>query len=363
MVRYSRQIQLKDIGMEGQKKISNARIAIVGLGGLGCPSALYLAGAGVGYLKVIDFDTVSLQNLHRQPVYTEDQIGKEKATSLVNHLARLNSSIEIEAINEKLTPENATYLLSDVDIVLDCSDNLESRYLINDACVKLNKPFVSAAIYKYEGQLSVFNYRNGPSYRCLYPVPEDLSKISSCQDDGVLGTLPSMMGSMQANETLKIILESEDILSGKILITSILNYDTSTFAFNRDEENFNSIRQAPLQSILDNNEVHSLSISWSELSPRLLSERVQFIDIRDNHEIPKLDSPMIKCFPSNEGLPSLKEMPDNTISVVFCQNGLRSLTVTGELRSIYNGEIYSLEGGVENLLESGLFNVYSELSQ
>src|SRR5690606_19253182 len=215
--RYSRHIILSEIGQAGQDKLLSAKVLVIGAGGLGCPVLQYLAAAGIGTLGIIDFDVVEISNLQRQVLFGTSSLGKNKAEAAKKHLEDLNPEISIMAYAEKLTYQNALELFKNYDIIVDGSDNFETRYLVNDACIITNKPLVFGAIYKFEGQVSVFNYQNGPSYRCLFPNPPQKDTVPNCSEIGVLGVLPGIIGSMQANEVLKIILGIGSTLSGKLL--------------------------------------------------------------------------------------------------------------------------------------------------
>lgn len=218
--RYSRQISLKEIGREGQEKIKKAKVLVIGAGGLGSPVLLYLAGAGVGTIGIMDNDLVSESNLQRQILYDSLSLGKPKVEIARHKLQALNPECRILPMQQRLTSENASEIITNYDIVVDATDNLPSRYIIDDACVECGKPFVYGSICEFEGQLSVFNYRQGPTYRDLYPYHEKIADFQ--QPSGVIGALPGVVGSLQAIETLKLILGKEDTLSGKLLLINLL---------------------------------------------------------------------------------------------------------------------------------------------
>ena len=227
MNRYNRHIILSEIGQIGQDKLSNAKVLVVGAGGLGCPVLQYLAAAGIGTLGIIDFDVVEASNLQRQVLFGNSSLGQNKAEAAKIRLEDLNDTITINAYPFPLDHQNALDLFNQYDIIVDGSDNFETRYLVNDACILTNKPLVFGAIYKFEGQVSVFNYENGPSYRCLFPNPPKKDSVPNCSEIGVLGVLPGIIGSMQANEVLKIILGIGNVLSGKLLCFNALTNQTS----------------------------------------------------------------------------------------------------------------------------------------
>ncbi|XP_071353624.1 adenylyltransferase and sulfurtransferase MOCS3 isoform X1 [Trachinotus anak] len=204
IMRYSRQLLLPELGVQGQLSLSKTSVLVVGCGGLGCPLAQYLAAAGIGRLGLLDYDEVELSNLHRQVLHGEENQGQAKALSAANAVRRLNSTVECIPYNLQLSSENALRLIQQYDIVADCSDNVPTRYLVNDACVLSGKPLVSASALRMEGQLTVYNYRGGPCYRCLYPVPPPPETVTNCSDGGVLGVVPGIMGCFQALEVIKI---------------------------------------------------------------------------------------------------------------------------------------------------------------
>ncbi|XP_041810012.1 adenylyltransferase and sulfurtransferase MOCS3 [Chelmon rostratus] len=204
IMRYSRQLLLPELGVHGQLNLSKTSVLIVGCGGLGCPLAQYLAAAGIGRLGLLDYDEVELSNLHRQVLHGEENQGQAKALSAASAVKRLNSTVECVPYHLQLSPENALQLIQQYDIVADCSDNVPTRYLVNDACVLSGKPLVSASALRMEGQLTVYNYRGGPCYRCLYPVPPPPETVTNCSDGGVFGVVPGIMGCFQALEVLKI---------------------------------------------------------------------------------------------------------------------------------------------------------------
>jgi molybdopterin/thiamine biosynthesis adenylyltransferase len=222
--RYSKQIMLPEIGVAGQGKIKKARVLVVGAGGLGCPVLQYLTSAGVGKITIIEFDKVDETNLQRQVLYGSDDVGKLKSIIAKNRLEHLNSFTEIGIINLRMDQSNSLNIIKNFDVIVDATDNLEARYVINDSCVILNKPMVHGSIYKYEGMVSVFNYKGGATYRCFNPSPaKKESRNPLPAQVGLFGVLPGIAGTYMANEVLKIITETGDVLSGKVLLFNTLN--------------------------------------------------------------------------------------------------------------------------------------------
>ena len=230
---YSRHLQLENIGTAGQLKLKQSKVLVVGAGGLGCSALLYLTAAGVGTIGIIDHDTVSRSNLQRQVIYGVSSIGKHKVDIALKHLNDLNPNIKINPYKYQLSSTNAIEIIKDYDIVIDCSDNLPTRYIINDACVINDKPFIYGAIYKFEGQVAVFNYNNGPTYRCLFDKNEQ--NVPNCSELGVIGTLPGIIGTMQADEALKLIIGHGNSLNGKLMLYNSMSNQSNIIAIHKKE--------------------------------------------------------------------------------------------------------------------------------
>lgn len=226
-LRYSKPMLLPEIGSEGQEKIKQAKVLVIGAGGLGCPILLYLAASGVGTLGVVDFDEIVLSNLHRQILYTEYHLGKSKALQAKETLSAINPNINIITHPEKITPENCEQIINSYDIVIDGCDNFSTRYLVNDTCVTLNKPLVYGSILKFEGQLAIFNHQGSKNLRDLFPEPPNPEDVPSCSQNGVLGTLPGIIGTMMAQETLKL------IVGLPCLINTLVIFDTLAWRFTK----------------------------------------------------------------------------------------------------------------------------------
>lgn len=236
--RYGKQIKIPEIGIKGQERLKKASVLVVGAGGLGCPALQYLAAAGVGRIGICEFDTVSEENLQRQILYGSGDVGKLKSLIAKDRLEILNSSVKIEVVNLRIVAKNAVSVFKDFDIIVDATDNLESRYIINDACVILGKPMVHGAIYKFEGEVAVFNYNGGPTYRCFNPYSnrED-SRNPAPSEVGIVGVLPGITGTLMANEAIKIITGSGEVLSGKVLLLNIFNNQTHLISVRNIPEN------------------------------------------------------------------------------------------------------------------------------
>ena len=238
--RYNKQIMIPEIGLKGQEKLKNARVLIVGAGGLGCPVLLYLTVAGIGKISVVEFDMVDETNLQRQVLYGSSDVGKLKSIIAKSRLEHLNSLVELEIINLRLDSSNALNILKDYDVVVDATDNLDTRYIINDACVILDKPMVHGSIYKFEGIVAVFNYKGGPTYRCYNPQTKNTDyKNPHPADVGLFGVLPGITGTYMANEVIKILTGTGNVLSGKILLINVFNNTFYTFSVINNPENHN----------------------------------------------------------------------------------------------------------------------------
>jgi molybdopterin/thiamine biosynthesis adenylyltransferase len=238
--RYSKQIMIPEIGIIGQEKLKKAKVLVVGAGGLGCPVLQYLTVAGVGHISIVEFDKVDETNLQRQVLYGSDDVGKLKSIIAKNRLEHLNSLTESGIINLRLDASNALSILNSFDVIVDATDNLDARYIINDACVILDKPMVHGSIFKYEGTVAVFNYKGGPTYRCYNPVsPKKNTRNPKPSEVGLFGVLPGITGTLMANEVIKIITMTGEILSGKILLINIFNNTFKAIAVNNVPENHN----------------------------------------------------------------------------------------------------------------------------
>lgn len=348
MSRYNRHIILSEIGQKGQDKLRNAKVLVVGAGGLGCPILQYLAAAGIGTLGIIDFDIVEKSNLQRQILFGTSNLGQNKAEAAKKRLEDLNDDIAIIAYAEKLTYQNALQLFENYDIIVDGTDNFETRYLVNDACIITHKPLVFGAIYKFEGQVAVFNYRNGPSYRCLFPNMPQKNSVPNCSEVGVLGVLPGIIGSMQANEVLKIILSLGTVLSGKLLCYQALTARTTVLKINKSDAQINAVLKEKAyfskRQMDFSCEIPEDAISIKTL---ILKENIQFIDVRERHELPRMVSKNVLAIPLSDLENSFHKIDIEKQIAVFCQSGIRSKKAVSILKSLNVKNCFSLKEGAE----------------
>ncbi|MDG1525989.1 MAG: molybdopterin-synthase adenylyltransferase MoeB, partial [Candidatus Thalassarchaeaceae archaeon] len=282
--RYARHLTLPQIGEVGQAQLKASRVFCVGAGGLGSPALLYLAAAGIGHLTIIDDDTIERSNLQRQILHADGNVGSSKAESAMIRLQELNPSISLEVHTERLTSENAIQLIQGHNIVIDGTDNIPTRYLVNDTCELLRIPWVYGSIYRFEGQVSVFNLDGGPTYRDLFPTPPPPESVPSCEDGGVLGVLPGVIGSIQATEAIKVLLGIGETLRGKLLIYDALDMSMRTLKFS-------AIEREPITKLIDYEGfcgVKPMLMPFAEISPVQYNARREqgwnplFIDTRND---------------------------------------------------------------------------------
>lgn len=343
--RYSRQTVLPEIGIEGQLKLKAAKVLIIGAGGLGCPVLQYLAAAGVGYIGIADHDKVEASNLQRQILYTPDDIGKHKATVAKGKAGALNPFIQIEAYVINVTSANALSLIEPYDIVVDGSDNFATRYLLNDACVILNKPLVFGSIFKFEGQVSVFNYKEGPTYRCIFPEQPSPDETPNCAVIGVVASLPGIVGTLQANEVIKMITGVGETLSGRLLVLNALTMQTQCFGFGRTDKN-KSITH--LSTYAYDCEPNVSSVSLEKLQELLQSGEVQLIDVREPEEHAAFNIGGINIPLSQIPLHNALFHSNNTI-VLYCASGIRSAKAVELLAANNIKNVLSLQDGIRHL--------------
>ena len=341
--RYARHLTLPNIGEEGQLALLESSILVVGAGGLGSPAILYLAAAGVGRLGIIDFDKVSISNLQRQVIHSNGAVGDAKVDSAAKRVAGLNPDVEVMGINQRLTSDNAIDIIREFDVVVDGTDNFETRYLIGDACEALGKPWVFGSIHRFDGQVSSFNYGNGPNYRDLFPEPPPPELAPNCAEAGVLGVLPGIVGTIQATEAIKIILGIGEILAGKLLTIDAINMEMRTLSFNADD----SRKRASVADLSEKG-------SFSEISPLEFVKRTNegwspfLLDVRrpEEEEIVNLEGTDLRI--SHLEVPSrIEEIPNDEV-VIYCRTGGRSSAVARFLveSGWHPGTVYNLTGGI-----------------
>jgi adenylyltransferase/sulfurtransferase len=361
--RYQRQMILKEFGDAAQQKLLHAKVLVIGAGGLGCAALQYITAAGAGTLGIVDDDTVALNNLQRQVLYTVNDIGESKAERAASRLGELNPAIEIISYNVRLTPQNTLDLFRTFDIILDGTDNFSTRYMINDACVLLKKPLVYGAVSQYEGQVAVFNCRRtegdlAANYRDLFPRPPKDDEVLNCEEAGVLGVLPGIIGTMMATETIKIITGIGEPLINALLTYNALNnqfYQVSLSAGNETRSLIPSSEEAFIQADYEwlcapsspNPMATRFEIDIEKFNELLRSDRITIIDVREPYEIPVVNEFISENIPLSQLKKNLAGIRKDTV-VLFCQTGDRSLHAAKWLFDTF-GEtkrIYSLQGGI-----------------
>jgi molybdopterin/thiamine biosynthesis adenylyltransferase/rhodanese-related sulfurtransferase len=346
-MRYSRQIILPEIGEMGQQKLQDARVLVIGAGGLGCPVLQNLASVGVGNIGIVDGDVVDESNLHRQLLYTIKDCGKSKAETAKKAVLELNPEINVIVFPEFFTAQNATRIIEGYQIIVDCTDAIAVRYLINDVAVAKRIPVVYASIHKFEGQVSVFNYKNGPSYRCLFPEQESLNVVPNCVESGVLGILPNTLGTFQATEVIKIILGIGTVLSGKLLIYDALYFQTQTINFSKNPK-------AIEKGIINGTQLLNSKKTEVDLSPEAFLEKcnqlgIVIIDVRELEETPDFKGNNVIRIPLSMLEDYSKKLDKNQEIVLFCQTGQRSLAAMNYLQKSGFVGVFHLGRGIESL--------------
>ena len=357
--RYSRHLIMPEVGLEGQLKLKRARVLMIGTGGLGAPLGLYLAAAGVGHLGLVDFDVVDSSNLQRQVTFTTADVGKPKSEAAKARLLALNPMIEIEAYETRLTSDNALELFRDYDIIVDGTDNFPTRFLVNDACLLLGKPNVYGSIFRFEGQATVFGYPGGPCYRCLYPEPPPPGLVPSCAEGGVLGVLPGIVGTIQAMETIKLILGSGVPLVGRLLLFDALSMRFRELKLRKnpacplcgehrtitkliDYEEFCGIRGEEAPPMTDG----IPEITAKELKARLdRGDDIFILDVREPHEF-QICNLQGKLIPLGELPRRVSELDSSHEMVVHCRSGKRSADAIQFLQKAGFKKLLNLKGGV-----------------
>jgi len=359
ILRYSRHLIMPEVGMEGQLKLARAKVLMIGAGGLGAPLGMYLAAAGVGRLGIVDFDVVDFTNLQRQVTFSTSDVGRPKLDAAKDRLSGLNPKIQIDTYTTRLTSQNALELFRDYDIIVDGTDNFPTRYLVNDACVLLGKPNVYGSIFRFEGQATIFNYPGGPCYRCLYPEPPPPGLVPSCAEGGVLGVLPGIVGSIQAMETIKLILGTGQPLAGRLLLFDALAMNFRELRLRKnpacpvcglnptvreliDYEEFCGIRGEETPA----NAAGIPEITSRELKARLdRGDDLFILDVRETHEyqICNLNGHLI---PLGELTRRVHELDSSREIVAHCRSGKRSADAVQFLLQAGFRKIWNLKGGI-----------------
>ncbi len=355
--RYSRHLLLPEVGLQGQRKLKRARVLVIGAGGLGSPLLLYLAAAGVGTIGIVDFDVVDFSNLQRQIIHSERDVGRKKIDSAEERIKGINPTVNVVKFEERITSDNALDIIKNFDIVIDGTDNFPTRYLVNDACVLLGKTNVYGSIYRFEGQVSVFDAKKGPCYRCLYESPPPPGLVPSCAEGGVVGVLPGIIGTIQAMETIKLILGEGETLTGRLLLFDAMKMKFKELKLHKNPQCPVCGEDPTIHELIDYEEFcgmgrgsqlsEELSISVEELNGKLkASEPIVLLDVREPQEweINRLDG--AKFIPVNE-LPSrVNELSTADEIVVYCKSGQRSSYAVRFLRDIGFKKVKNLTGGI-----------------
>lgn len=355
--RYSRHLNLPNFGIDSQQKLKESKVLVVGTGGLGAPMLQYLTAAGVGTIGVVDFDTVDASNLQRQVLFSTEDIGESKVVTAIDRLRQQNPNINFIPFETKLDSSNALEIIKDFDVVADGTDNFQTRYLVNDACVLSGKVNVYASIFQFEGQVSVFNHQfedgtSGPNYRDLFPSPPPPGMVPSCAEGGVLGVLPGIIGSLQASEVLKVLTGMGDPLVGRLFLFDALHFTTRVLKVQKDDANPLTGTQPTITELIDYEEFCGLTeadlsdqITVIELHDRT-SESYTLIDVREAYEYDAGNLGGIHI-PLSEIENNLERIPRNGEVIIHCKSGGRSQKTIDLLKNKYGySNLFNLQGGV-----------------
>ena len=359
VARYSRHLIMPEVGMTGQRKLKAASVLMIGTGGLGAPLGMYLAAAGVGRLGLVDFDVVDASNLQRQIIHGTKDVGRPKIASARDRIHDINPHVEIEAHEMKLTSENALGLFANYDVIVDGTDNFPTRYLVNDASVLTGKPNVYGSIFRFEGQASVFWAERGPCYRCLYPEPPPPGLVPSCAEGGVLGVLPGIIGAIQANETIKIILGAPDIMVNRLLLFDAWRMRFRELKLRKNPDCPVCGNHPTIKKLIDYEQFCGIApqaetettmeeITATELKQRMdQGDDLQIIDVREPHEFDIGRIPNSTLIPLGQVLNRQNEIDPNRETVIHCKMGGRSARAIEALqRSGFTGRLMNLKGGI-----------------
>jgi adenylyltransferase/sulfurtransferase len=364
ILRYSRHLLIPEVGLDGQRKLKNSSALIIGTGGLGSPVALYLAAAGVGRIGLVDYDVVDTSNLQRQVIHGASAVGKLKVESARDKLLDLNPDIQINIYNEPFTSANAIRIAQEYDVLIDGTDNFPTRYLTNDVCVFLGKPNVYGSIFRFDGQLSVFDARQGPCYRCLFPEPPPPGLVPSCAEGGVLGVLPGTIGTLQATEALKVLLGIGDSMVGKLLLYNALDMSFDFVKLKKNPKCRVCGPNADITELIDYEEFcgvpghdhgdeGSAGAGWDmaalDLESRLSladNSKLILLDVREPHELQISALPNAVNIPLGQLAGRLSELDSADEMVIFCKSGTRSARALELLVSAGFKKVKNLKGGI-----------------
>ena len=361
--RYHRHLILPEVGADGQRRLKSARVLLIGAGGLGSPAALYLAAAGIGHLGVVDADDVELSNLQRQVLHDTESVGRPKVDSAAARLRALNPHVDVVAHHTRLTSTNALQLLSDYDVVVDGSDNFPTRYLVNDACVLLDKPNVYGSVLRFEGQASVFSFGDGPCYRCLFREPPPSELVQNCVESGVLGVLPGLIGVVQATETIKLITGAGESLRGRLLLVDGLRMRFRTIDVARDPE-CRACGTREITALIDYEvfcgigpaarvDAQSPDARDDEITPEALAARLaagtplELLDVREPYEWSLARLPDARLVPLDALPDAVQTLDRGSELVVYCHHGMRSAAAVAWLRERGFLRARNLVGGID----------------
>jgi adenylyltransferase/sulfurtransferase len=360
--RYGRHLVLSEVGTEGQRRLKNGRVLLVGAGGLGSPAALYLAAAGVGTIGLVDFDAVDITNLQRQVVHGTKDIGRPKLDSASDRIRDVNPNVHVERFDTALSSSNALEIARDFDVIVDGTDNFPTRYLVNDTCVILGKPNAFGSVLRFEGQASVFATKDGPCYRCLFREPPPPGLVPSCAEAGVLGVLPGIVGTIQATEAIKLILRQGEPLIGRLLLIDALTMQFRTIELRRDPE-CPACGTREIRELIDYDAfcgVNGSTVSVGEIvdvSPRELADRIsrgddiQLIDVREKWEWDIARIPGATLVPLGSIVDAASSLDRNREIVLYCKVGMRSLHAAEELADLGFTRLANLSGGISRWSE------------
>jgi adenylyltransferase/sulfurtransferase len=359
--RYSRHLIMPEVGLAGQKKLKAASVLLIGTGGLGSPLGMYLAAAGIGKIGLVDYDVVDYTNLQRQIVHGTGNVGQLKVESAKARLLDINPDVEVVTYNEPFTSENALDIARPYDVIVDGTDNFPTRYLTNDVCVLLGKPNVYGSIFRFEGQASVFYAKEGPCYRCLFPEPPPPGLVPSCAEGGVLGILPGTVGTIQATETIKLILGIGDTLVGRLLLYDALGMRFEEVKLRKNPNCLICSEHPQLDHLIDyeefcgvpshDHEVESAGVGW-DIAPKELQSRlaqgnhIRLIDVREPHELEISQLEGADLIPLGAFAARMNELDSAEELVLFCRTGARSARALDLLRTAGFRKLKNLKGGI-----------------